>query len=653
MKTQVTGFAFVGVVAGLAILLGCPGPAPTPIAVNAGPDQTVNVGSTGTAAAAVAGATGAVSFVWSITAPGAIIGSSTGPGVSFTATTAGAATLSVTATDAGTGTSATDTALITFQSATPPVALAANAGPDQTIILGSVVQLAGSASGGTPPYSFQWQQVSGPVQSIDPANGVGSAIRVTGLLAGAAVFQLTVTDGTSATATDAVTVNVQPPPVTLGFTPGTDNFTGTDGNDTFNAPIEVLTGFGAVQTLNGGDRADGAGGIDTLNAVLNGASLVPAPLAPILSGIEVLNITDLTGVPLDAIGISGVTAINSVGSVAPVTVTNLGNVVDGGIIDSATSGLILTFSAPALAGAADAMALTLNNALAAVVVLNTPATATSSVETISVFSTGLPSILNVLIEGGGAPTLATVNVSGDAALTINGAITAHTLNAGAFTANLVMNAPLNAATGATVTGGTGNDTLLGTPLVDTISAGAGNDTVSGLSGVDKVTLGAGADVLQITAVGAAGADRKMVTDFDATPITGDRLNVAAGLVTLSGTDNFTTAASIQNHTAAGALTVLATTEVVRVSSATVANFTDANALDGTNLLTAIGGTITVPVAGNQFLLAVADAAGNVGIYLGSSGADTAVTANELTLVAVLEGSAVSLPALVFTNFSNL
>jgi hypothetical protein len=653
-----TGYSRIAVVTSLActlalsLLVGCPPPAPTPITVNAGDDQTLIVGTTGTAAAVVTGATGTVTFTWAITAPGAIVGSSTGQGVSFTSTGPGAATLSVTASDAGTGTTATDTVLITFQASTAGP-LTANAGTDQRVRIGDILELPGGANGGVPPYSFQWQQISGPGLTVDPATVNTSALHVTADAVGTSIFQLTVTDGTSSTATDTVTVLVLPPPVTREFTPGTDNLTGTEADDTFNAPVQVVGGI-PLQTLNGGDNADGGGGTDTLNAVFNGTNLIPGPLNPILTGIEVLNITDAIGLPLDAISITGATTINSVASLPPVTVNNLGNLVNGGIFNSATSGLILGFAAPALAGPTDAMTLTLNNAGGAILVITTPATATSSVEIINIVATGLPSTLNALIEGGGIPTLATVNVSGEANLTINSPIPASTLNAGTFTANLLMNSPMVTATGATVSGGAGNDTLLGSPVNDAMSGGAGNDTLSGLTGVDTLTLGTGADVVQITAAGAAGVDRKIVTDFDVTPTTGDRVNIAAALVTLSGTDNFTTAASIQNHTAAGALTVLATTELVRVSSAPVANFTDANSLDGTNLLIAIGAaSITVPVAGDQFLFAVADGGGNVGIYLGSSGADTSITASELRLVTVLQAPSASLSGLVFNNFSNL
>ncbi len=643
----------LGATALLALTAGCPQP-PTPITVDAGADQTVDVGATGTATAIVSNATGTVTYQWMITSPGGVTGSSTDATVSFTGSAAGAATLTVTASDSGTGTSATDSATITFVSVTPPPALSADAGADQSVAVGSIVQLTGAAVGGTAPYAFQWQQISGPVQTIDPATGAGAVLTVIGAASGTAIFQLTVTDGAAQTATDTVTVTVTSPGATFTFTTGTDNLTGTDGNDTFNAPIEVVTGFGALQTLNPGDRANGGGGNNTLNAVLNGASLVPGALAPIILDIQTFNITDLVGVPLDAIAISGLATFNSVGSPAVSIVQNLSTVINAGIASSATAGLILNFSTAALSGPSDAMTLTLSNAGGAQLIIVTPGTATSSVETVTINSISQPNTLNVLTEGGGTATLTTVNVMGDTNLTINAAIAASVLNAVTFTGNLTMNTPLITITGVNITGGNGNDLLAGSPLNDTISGGPGNDDINGLAGIDGITLGAGADMLELSAAGAAGVDRKVVSDFDDTPATGDVLNVSAGSFTLTGTDDFTGAASLQTHAAAGALGVLAATEIVVVTSGQVPNFTDAGSLDGTNLLAAVGGAVTGPLGANNVLLfAVEDSGGNVGIYLGQSGANATFIAAELTLVAVLQGPNVNIDNLVFNNFSNL
>jgi Ca2+-binding RTX toxin-like protein len=53
----------------------------------------------------------------------------------------------------------------------------------------------------------------------------------------------------------------------------------------------------------------------------------------------------------------------------------------------------------------------------------------------------------------------------------------------------------NAAIAFLVNGGTGNDTLTGSPNADVISGGEGNDTIIGLAGVDLMDGGAGDDII--------------------------------------------------------------------------------------------------------------------------------------------------------------
>ena len=87
----------------------------------------------------------------------------------------------------------------------------ADAGPDHTITVGSAVTLDGSRSSdydlasGTPLTGYTWTFVSGPM-FIDPPDIAQAAI--TPGIVGVYVFQLTVTDGTSISAPDFVTVVV-------------------------------------------------------------------------------------------------------------------------------------------------------------------------------------------------------------------------------------------------------------------------------------------------------------------------------------------------------------------------------------------------------------------------------------------------------------
>jgi len=170
-----------------------------------------------------------------------------------------------------------------------------------------------------------------------------------------------------------------------------------------------------------------------------------------------------------------------------------------------------------------------------------------------------------------------------------------------------------------------------------------------------VTGGAGVDTFKVSA--ATSADRNKVTDFTA-GTGGDVFNLNSGVAALSGSGNFGASTSLQAHSTAGGLTVTALTEVVIVTSGTIANnlalTTTANDLDGTNLLTAIGGAITTAnntsSNSDHLLFAVADQFGNVGIYYGAEGGSLGIVNTEIALVGVLQNT--SLSSLVFGNFGN-
>jgi hypothetical protein len=119
-------------------------------------------------------------------------------------------------------------------------ALTANAGPDQTVVIGATVTLEGSAAGGTAPYTYAWT----------PTTGLSSAAAAqptfTPTTVGTITFTLTVTDANGATATDDVVVTVTTTNPTLVASAGADktaavgvgvaldgSATGGDGNYTY------------------------------------------------------------------------------------------------------------------------------------------------------------------------------------------------------------------------------------------------------------------------------------------------------------------------------------------------------------------------------------------------------------------------------------
>ena len=91
-----------------------------------------------------------------------------------------------------------------------PVPLTADAGPDRTLVLPvNSTTLTGSTTGG-PGLAYAWSQLSGPATATLGGDD-SAALAVSGLVEGAYVFRLTVTDAEENTATDDATVTVLPP----------------------------------------------------------------------------------------------------------------------------------------------------------------------------------------------------------------------------------------------------------------------------------------------------------------------------------------------------------------------------------------------------------------------------------------------------------
>jgi Ca2+-binding RTX toxin-like protein len=121
----------------------------------------------------------------------------------------------------------------------------------------------------------------------------------------------------------------------------------------------------------------------------------------------------------------------------------------------------------------------------------------------------------------------------------------------------------------TITGGTGNDTIIGGAAADVLSAGAGNDIIRGLAGRDNITTGAGSDSVRYTtaatSAAAAGAQMDIITDFTAGT---DKINLlgdaaAGGLllgvtITAANAAMATMGAVVTSATNVGSLTELYT-----------------------------------------------------------------------------------------------
>lgn len=189
----------------------------TPPVANAGPDQTVSAGATvqldGSGSKDADG--NALRYQWALTVKPAgskaTLSNATTMMASFNADLAGQYVAQLTVND-GTVTSAPDTVTVTTLGGnTVPVA---NAGPDQTVVSGTVVTLDGSASKDADgsPLTFQWTLSAKPLGSA-AAISDPSALRptITVDMSGDYIAQLIVNDGTVNSAPDTVIIKTATP----------------------------------------------------------------------------------------------------------------------------------------------------------------------------------------------------------------------------------------------------------------------------------------------------------------------------------------------------------------------------------------------------------------------------------------------------------
>lgn len=179
-------------------------------AADAGADQSVASGATVTLDGSGSGdAEGSITWAWTQTAGESVVLSDpTAAQPSFTAPSGdGAYSFELTVTDQGAQT-ASDTVTVTVQD-DPPTA---DAGVDQSVRSGAIVILDGSGSGdagGTITYA--WTQTAGDSVTLSDATAAQPSFTAPPG-DGVYTFELTVTDQSSQTASDAVTVTVRDDP---------------------------------------------------------------------------------------------------------------------------------------------------------------------------------------------------------------------------------------------------------------------------------------------------------------------------------------------------------------------------------------------------------------------------------------------------------
>ncbi len=471
--------------------------------------------------------------------------------------------------------------------------VAVSAGDDDTAGGGTTVNLTALVTNGTAPFTFSWQVTAtgdAGTATLNNADTQTPSVDFSSDAEGTFTLEVTVTDANGNSASDSVDYELTPSgsSASLTFTLNIDNLTGTDGDDTFTAPSELVGGV-QTATLQTADRAAGGAGTDTLNSIHPAATnFTPAAT----TGIEIWNLSLFANLTFAAANVTGVTEINSVDSTGNLTVTGLGALPDFGLMGTGAAQLLPTLTTAATSAADDDCTLSLSGVTAGSVFTFTTGAA-NGIETLDIVSSGgVDNVLTTLGQTTGT-SLVTCNVTGDTSLQIVNALpaTITTVDANAFTGNLDVILP---ATNTTVTGGTGDDI---------IGMGANYTTDDTLDGGD------GTDALELdnTDANVGTTAQANVTNFETLTIT----ELFTGTTTTSSFGSITTV-NLDVGMNAGALTVPASSTV---------NYGE----EGTNTATSTGASgITVSGVGisDSLTLALNDADTGVAQTVTVTGVET-------------------------------
>ena len=361
-------------------------------------------------------------------------------------------------------------------------------------------------------------------------------------------------------------------------------------------------GGAAVNTLQAFTSIDGAGGVNTLNAVLNNSV---SPLA--LTKIQVVNATNVAGggITLNLLNAPDVTNVNNVASANALTVSNIAS---GANLSTRDVNVATTFSYVSTNTVAADLTVT------GVTTAGTDITVDNSSGTVNLTSAGTAANSVELLDA--TTNITTVNVDGTANLTLVAA-DATTVNANqtgdVFSGNLTF----TAGVAATVNGGSGNDVLTGAAdVVGKISGNDGNDTITAGANTGAA---AHADSLD----GGLGND--VITNADlvantSTAANNDTIVGGGGIDTLVST---TAALTAVDNTAANAVQSISGIEAITVSNALAGNLTLSKIQAGINTLNLAAGVTGARTI--TFDTAIANASVNLAGTIATN-ADTTVTA---------------------------
>ncbi|GAB6060667.1 hypothetical protein [Desulfonatronum parangueonense] len=274
---------------------------------------------------------------------------------------------------------------------------------------------------------------------------------------------------------------------TITLTIGSDEITGTSGNDVFNAPLVAVqdpSGVGEAQTLNDGDILDGGAGVDRLNARLIEATTTPESIV----NIEQFFLRSTAGAStLNAMNVDGLEQLWNDRSTQNLSVNNLQDSVTLGLnqvarnttfeatyaANTATQNVVLQGAGRApTAGGNDAVTLDVTGAT-----------------TITTLSLNVASGVNNIIADGDLDDISRLNITGSGTLFLEAAANDFrniiTIAVGNFAGDLDLN-----ISGQDFAGGEGNIVL---------GSGDNRLVIDGSQDLDGVSidLGAGYNILAV------------------------------------------------------------------------------------------------------------------------------------------------------------
>lgn len=429
--------------------------------------------------------------------------------------------------------------------------------------------------------------------------------------------------------------------------------TGGAGNDSF-----TVTNLDANSTIAGGD------GTDTLT--ISSVDALAATAFKNVSGFEVISLS------------GSLTNAQNLASAGAVTSVTLAGGTAGGTVSGVASGLALalTDTGGVPNGYTNATVLLNNAATNLDDVLNVTVGAATqtrnsnvgtlnvnNIETVNITSTSREEITagNNTIALASDSALKTLTIAGNESIVVSssgGSTLLNSVDASKATSHVGTTGLTLSALAATVTGGSGNDTLNGAAGNDSITGNAGDDVLTGGAGNDVLTGGDGNDTMISGGIGndrfdgGAGNDRFVFAAGELSAA--DTVTGGEGTNTLLFSDNLAGAnviadAAFKNVT--GVTTVTATSGVALTAGANDGNSNNAGTIEATLNTNAQAAGITTVAAQfnattgattgtNALRVTVQEGFTNALTFkLGDTGGNDAINAGATTATVTVSGAA--------------